>query len=157
MHQSASAVAALLIDGVLLRRVDTLKMREAAESDQARIAAIKKATQDARKHAEPAECYLCNKQDLTVLDGICCPGKQHFVCDECLDGWVLSESSLAPAFTPKDSGNIWCPYKPGPKGAGCASQRPLRPQVRCHPCLLPSSAVQITMHCLHAMYEPMLA
>ena len=112
------------------RRVEALKLSEAHEADKQRVQTIRDAAAAARAHGKPAECSVCGNDEGTTLEGVTCPSREHFVCEECLGGWVQSESTPADEHVAKDPGEIWCPCKPGPNGTGCSSKRPLGPKVR---------------------------
>lgn len=113
----------------LCRVREKLKLEEAREIDQSRVESLESIARVAHDHARPAMCDVCGSA-LKSVDGLLCPSKQHFICNECLDGWVRSECVPADGHLAKDGGRIWCPLKPGPGGNGCNSQRELLPKVR---------------------------
>ena len=121
--------------GLQRRRVESLKLTEALEKDKQHAQALRDATAAANAAGQPAECSVCGNDEITTLEGVRCPSREHFLCEECLSGWVLSESTPADEHAAKDPGEVWCPCKPGPKGTGCASERPLAPKVRPSACL----------------------
>ena len=69
-------------------------------------------------------CSLCGDACLAAT-GCWCPASQHFLCTGCFDGWVKAQCDQgSDAHAPHDLGHVWCPHKPGPKGAGCPSDVP---------------------------------
>ena len=78
-------------------------------------------------------CEACfQEHSRPALSGLYCPAGKHFVCEDCFDGWVLSESSAADCHIPKAAGQIWCLCKADVRSnRGCDSDRPFTEQV--HP------------------------
>ena len=94
------------------------------------ISKARKLTQDVSEAAPRATCVACF-DEMSCLDGVACPAKEHFMCNDCFDGWVLSESAPADGHVPKQAGAVWCMYKADVRSTvGCSSNRPFDPRVR---------------------------
>lgn len=109
-------------------RLQEVAMAEARLADTAEV---KQITDKMRAAAGVAPCTAC-MTEVCVLEGVRCSAKDkhHFMCDDCFDGWVLSESVPAAEHAPKEAGEVWCMCKQK-KGsdAGCPSASPFSPQV----------------------------
>lgn len=99
-----------------------------AEEQLAQSAAMERVNDEMRAVAATKPCGVCS-DDICELDGIYCPCKEHFVCDECFTQHVKSQSELAEEFVPYAAGEIWCVYKPLLGMAGCTSQHAFTPKV----------------------------
>ena len=106
-----------------------LQLAQQADQAEAAATAVASLSLQVRVSAASADCAVCG-ETVSTLDGIKCPSGQHFVCNECFDGWAGSECTPADEAVPKDAGNVWCPMKPGPGGPGCSSIRPFDVKVR---------------------------
>lgn len=119
---------------VAYRKQERAQQVAAAEAALADIAQFKKITRNMREAAGEAPCVAC-MTEVCKLEGVTCPAdcEKHFMCDECFDGWVKSESVPAADHVPKDAGEVWCMCKASvAEGSveGCTSTRPFLPQAR---------------------------
>lgn len=110
------------------RQMQRDKEVKQAEQALAQSAEVQRITRYMRAAAATKPCAVCG-EDICELEGIYCPRKEHFVCDECFAPHVKSQSELADDFVAYDAGEVWCVCKPVPSPGGCGSQRPFTPKV----------------------------
>lgn len=114
----------------MCRQREQAKETSLVERNLADIAKAQKLVDDVSETAPKATCVACF-DEVAYLDGAVCPAKEHFMCNECFDGWVLSESAAGDGHVPKQAGEVWCMYKADVQSMdGCKSERPFNPRVR---------------------------
>jgi hypothetical protein len=109
---------------MLSREVVKMQLDAREAKEEALISKMSSLSAQMHAVAVVRECAICCDDTVSSLDGTMCPSLEHFICNTCMDGWVVSESTPADGAVPKDAGNVWCPVKPGPGGGGCRSDRP---------------------------------
>lgn len=111
-----------------MQRAKDVKQTEHALAQTAEVRHI---TRDLRKVA-------ATKPRCTCFDeGIYCPSKEHFTCDECFEQHVKSQCEVAECFVPYAADEVWCVYKPMQGDNGCTSVQPVTHKVRDSNLLLP--------------------
>eukprot|EP00892_Ulva_mutabilis_P006559 jgi/Ulvmu1/4275/UM197_0002.1 len=116
------------IEERLQRQLEQAKEASLAEQSLADIAKAHKMAKSVSESAPKAECISCF-DEVSYLEGVACPAKDHFMCNDCFAGWVLSESAPADGHVPKAAGEIWCMYKADVRSAAnCKSDRPFHPR-----------------------------
>ena len=98
-----------------------------AEEALAQSAEVRRITREMRSTAASKPCGVCG-EDICELEGIYCPSKEHFLCDECFTMHVKSQSETAEDFVPYDAGEVWCVCKPVQGNGGCTSERAFTPK-----------------------------
>eukprot|EP00808_Paulinella_micropora_P002411 g19278.t1 len=78
---------------------------------------------EAELRGEPRTCCICG-DDFHQADGLDCPSQEpsHFVCAECLTGYVKSEAEKPLDQLQQSEGKVWCPLRR--LEGGCDAKQP---------------------------------